>query len=200
MTTQPTVQELLSMIKTAQNAPITDPRIAGLIGLEKATFSQPGSATSGLNFYDLEIGAKFLYPVLTPLRNMIPRVSGKAGIQANWRAVTAINTTGMRIGVSGGNRGGVMAVQTTDYTAAHKGIGIESNVDFEASYAGQSFDDVRAIAAKVGLEATMIGEEIMILGGNGSAVALGTTGTPTLAASTSGGSLTDRIGFGDCRP
>jgi len=36
---------------------------------------------SGLTYYDLELGAKFLYPVLTPLRNMIPRVSGKGGIQ-----------------------------------------------------------------------------------------------------------------------
>ena len=189
MTTQPTVQDILAMIKTAQNAPISDLRLAGLLGLEKSTFSQPGSPISGLNFYDLEVGAKFLVPVLTPLRNMIPRVSGKGGIQANWRAITAINTSGLRIGVSGGNRGGVMAVATQDYTAAYKGIGMESNVDFEASYAGQNFDDVRAIAAKVGLEGLMIGEEIMILGGNGSALALGTTGTPTLVASASGGSL-----------
>ena len=82
--------------------------------------------------------------MLTPLRNMIPRVSGKGGIQANWRAITAINTSGLRVGVSAANRGGVMAVATQDYTAAYKGIGIETSVDFEAQYAGQGFDDVRA--------------------------------------------------------
>jgi hypothetical protein len=134
--------------------------------LAKATFSQSGTATSGLTYYDLELGAKFLYPVLTPLRNEIPRVSGKGGIQANWRAVTGVNTTGLRIGVSGGNRGGVQAVTTADYTAAYKGIGIETSVDFEAQYAGAGFDDVKAIGAKTGLEACMLGEEILLLGGD----------------------------------
>ena len=116
-------------------------------------------------------------------------MSGKGGIQANWRAVTGINTTGLRIGVSGGNRGGVQAVSTQDYSAAYKGIGIETSVDFEAQYAGMGFDDVKAIGAKIGLEACMLGEELLILGGNTS-VALGTTPTPSLAPSTSGGSLT----------
>ena len=156
---------------------------------KSSTFSESTSATSGLTYYDLELGAKFLYPLLTPLRNEVPRVSGKGGIQANWRAVTGVNTTGLRIGVSGGNRGGVQAVSTQDYTAAYKGIGIETSVDFEAQYAGMGFDDVRAIGAKVGLEACMLGEELLILGGNTS-VALSTTPTPSLAPSTTGGSLT----------
>ena len=103
--------------------------------------------------------------------------------------MTGINTTGLRIGVSGGNRGGVQAVSTADYSAAYKGIGIETSVDFEAQYAGMGFDDVKAIGAKVGLEACMLGEELLILGGDTS-VALGTTPTPTLVPSTTGGSLT----------
>lgn len=166
--------------------PINDPRIPE--SLAKSTFSQSGSATSGLTYYDLELGAKFLYPVLTPLRNEIPRVSGKGGIQANWRAITRINSSNVRIGVSGGNRGGVQAVQTVDYTASYKGIGIESNVDFEAQYAGQGFDDIRAIAAKTGLESLMLGEELLLLGGNGS-VALGVTPQPAAAALATGGAL-----------
>ena len=157
--------------------------------LAKSTFSESTSPTSGLTYYDLETGAKFVYPLLTPLRNEIPRVSGKGGIQANWRAVTGINTTGLRIGVSGGNRGGVQAVTTQDYSAAYKGIGVETSVDFEAQYAGMGFDDVKAIGAKIGLEACMLGEELLILGGNTS-VPLGVTPTPSLAPSTSGGTLT----------
>lgn len=182
------VAEMQEALSKSFAAPISDPRLPE--GLAKSTFSQSGSATSGLTAYDLEPGAKFLYPVLTPLRNEIPRVSGKGGIQANWRAVTAINSSGVRIGVSGGNRGGVQAVTTADYTAAYKGIGIESNVDFEAQYAGQGFDDIRAIAAKTGLESLMLGEELLLLGGNGS-VALGTAPTPTLAALTTGGTLSN---------
>lgn len=183
-----TLQQMQDALAKSFSQPMSDPRMPE--ALAKSTFSQSGSATSGLTFYDLELGAKFLYPVLTPLRNEIPRVSGKGGIQANWRAVTAINSTGIRIGVSGGNRGGVIAVTTQDYTASYKGIGLESDVDFEAQYAGQGFDDIRAIAARSGLEALMLGEEIVLLGGNGS-MALGTTPTPTLAALTSGGGLSD---------
>lgn len=177
-----------ALMKALSDSPALpgDPRMPE--ALAKSTFSQSGSATTGLTFYDLEAGAKFLYPVLTPLRNEIPRVSGKGGIQANWKAVTGINTSGIRIGVSGGNRGAVMAVSTADYAAAYKGIGIEDSVDFEAQYAGEGFADIRAIAAKVGLEALMLGEEILLLGGNGT-VALGTTPTPSASVTNTGGSL-----------
>jgi hypothetical protein len=187
-----TVDSFLAAMDAAMKAPIPGHPLL-MQQMEKSTFAQPGSATSGINYYDLELGAKFLYPVLTPLRNEIPRVSGKGGIQANWRAVTGVNTSGLRIGVSGGNRGGVQAVTTQDYTAAYKGIGIETTVDFEAQYAGMGFDDVRGIAAKVGLEACMLGEELLILGGNNS-LALGATPTPSLTSSTSGGSLTNAFG------
>jgi hypothetical protein len=188
MAMQTDVQNVLDRIKTAQQQPLGDPRFKNLIGLEKSTFSESASATSGLTFYDLELGAKFLYPVLTPLRNMIPRVSGKGGIQAAWRAITAINTMGLRFGVSSANRGGVLAVATKDYTATYKGIGVETSVDFEAQYAGQGFDDVRAVGAKTGLEALMLGEEAMILGGCTS-TPLGTTPLPTLAFLPTGGTL-----------
>lgn len=171
----------------AKSNKIADPRMAHL-DLSKATFGQPGGATTGLNFYDLEPGAKHLYPVLTPLRNETPRVSGKGGIQANWRAITGINTGNLRVGVSGGHRGGNIAVTTADYTASYKGIGLESSVDFEAQYAGMGFDDIRAIGAMSGLEALMLGEEILILGGNGS-LALGTTPTPAGTGATTGGAM-----------
>jgi hypothetical protein len=188
MTMRTDVQEVLDRLKTAQQKPLGDPRFKNLIGLEKSTFTESASATSGLTFYDLELGAKFLYPVLTPLRNTIPRVSGKGGIQAAWRAITAINTNGLRFGVSSANRGGVLAVATHDYTATYKGIGVETSVDFEAQYAGQEFDDVRAVGAKTGLEALMLGEEAMILGGCTS-TPLGTTPLPTLAFLPTGGTL-----------
>src|SRR5262249_6975008 len=54
--------------------------------------------------------------------------------------------------------------------------------------AGQGFDDIRAIAAKTGLEALMLGEEAMILGGS-TTMALGTTPTPAATGSNTGGTL-----------
>ena len=184
MTTQSV--STLAAFKQAQKSPITDPLFAAL--LAKSSFGQSGSATSGLTFYDLEPGAKLLFPVLTPLRNEIPRVTGRGGIQANWRAITGINTSSVRAGISAGNRGGLIAVTTQDYNAVYKGIGLEANVDFEAVYAGQGFDDLRAVAAQTLLESLMLQEEQIILGGN-AGLALGTTPTPSLAASASGGSL-----------
>jgi hypothetical protein len=93
--------DVLALLKEAQAKPLTDPILAQLgIDLQKSTFAQASSPTSGLTCYDLELGAKSLYPVLTPLRNAIPRVSGKGGIQAAWRAITGINVSGMRIDVS----------------------------------------------------------------------------------------------------
>lgn len=182
------IQQTLDAMKAAQKSPLTDPALQALLA-KASTFTQSGSATSGLTYYDLELGAKLLYPVLTPLRNIIPRVSGKGGIQANWRAITGINTGNQRAGVSIGNRGGVIAVSTADYTAAYKGLGLESSADFEAQYAAQGFDDVRALAAMTLLQSLMLQEEYTILGGNGSAVALGTTPTPSLADITTGGTL-----------
>lgn len=151
-------------------------------------WEQSTSATSGLTAYDLEAPAKLLYPVLTPLRNRIPRVGGHGGIQANWRAITGINTGGLSAGVSHGNRGGVIASKTQDYLAAYKGLGLEDNVTFEAEYAGETFEDVRAVATEGLLRAVMIQEEFILLGGN-SSLALGTTPTPVLAASGTGGNL-----------
>lgn len=174
------MQEILSAIAKAQKAPLPEALLKSWV--------QSASATSGLTAYDLEAGAKHLFPDLTPLRNTTPRVGGGVGTAVNWRAVTGINTNLMEIGVSEGNRGGIMAHTTADYTAIYKGIGLEDNVTFEAEYAGRTFEDVYAEAARDLLTATMIAEERVILGGNTS-LALGTTPTPALAASASGGTL-----------
>lgn len=162
--------------------------------LHKA-WTQSGSATSGITAYDLEAPAKKLYPVITPLRNMIPRVSGKGGIQANWRAVTGINTTNINPGVSQGNRSRVITTSTADYTAAYKALGLEDYVTFEAEYAGEGFDDVKALAVQGLLESTMIAEEFVLLGGNNS-LALGNTPAATLSSGNTGGTLTGNVSYG----
>lgn len=151
-------------------------------------FTESGSATAGLTYYDLQAPALSLYPVLTPLRNAIPRVTGGRGIQANWKAVTGINVNAIGIGVSEGNRGGVIATSTADYFAAFRGLGLEDFVTFEADYAAEGFTDVKALAATGLLRSLMIGEEKVILGGN-SSLALGTTPAPTAVAAATGGAL-----------
>ena len=149
---------------------------------------QSNSPTSGITAYALEAGAKLLYPILTPLRNSTPRVGGGVGTAENWRAVTAIDTTLVSLGVSEGNRGGIVTHTTKDFTQAYKGLGQEDFVTYESTYAGRTFDDVKALGVSSLLQAVMRGEERVLLGGNNS-VALGTGATPTLVASTTGGTL-----------
>lgn len=180
------LNKVVAALQQSLNKPLPDDFIKSWV--------QSGSATSGITAYDLEQGAKLLIPVLTPLRNMIARVGGGVGTATNWRAVTGINTSFLEAGVSEGNRSGVIAHTTKDYTAAFKGIGLEDYVTFESDYAGRTFDDVKALAVAALLESLMIAEEQLLLGGNTS-VALGTTPTPTLAASASGGSLATAAAF-----
>lgn len=156
---------------------------------------QSGTATSGITAYDLEAPSKKLYPVITPLRNETPRVSGKGGIQANWRAITGVNTGKQSIGVAQGKRTAAIVSTTADYIAAYKGIGLEDYVEFEADYAAEHFEDIKATAVDGLLKAMMIGEEFVILAGNTS-FALGNTGTVTLSSANTGGSLLGNTAYG----
>jgi hypothetical protein len=163
--------------------------------LVKSALSVPGeplykgiTQATGLVTFDLEAPAKSLIPVITPLRNMTPRVKGNGGTGANWKAIVAINASLASAGVSEGNRGQVIATTVNNYLATYAGIGLEDFVSFEADYAAEGFTDAKAIAALNLLRSVMIQEEQIILGGNAT-LALGTTGTPTLVASASGGTI-----------
>lgn len=161
------------------------------LGVIQKAFNQPSTATSGLAQYDLEQGARLLYPLTTIFRNMIPRLTGGRGIQANWRSVTAINPTNLNIGLSEGHRGGFMSQTVVDKTAAFKTSGIDNYVTEQAYLAGVTFEDLLALAAITTLQGTMEGEEKIDIGGNGT-LSLGTTGTPTVVTGgTTGGYLSD---------
>jgi hypothetical protein len=173
-----TTEETLALLKAAQANP--DELIK--------SFVQPGSATTGLQAYNLEAPSKKLFPILTPLRNSIARIGGGYAIQANWKAITNINVNNVRAGVGEGKRGGVITHAQSEYFAAFRGFGLENFVTFEGNYASKNYEDVKALAVEQTLQSTMVQEERLILGGNTS-VALGTTPTPTLATATTGGTL-----------
>jgi len=170
--------DTIDLVKVAQSKP--DDLIK--------SFVSPGSATTGLQAYNLEGPSKKLFPVLTPLRNLLPRVSGGFAIQANWKAITDINVNNVRAGVGEGLRGGIITHAQSEYLAAFRGFGLENNVTFEAGYAAQGYEDVKSLAVTTTLQALMVQEERTILGGNTS-VALGTTPTPTTATATTGGTI-----------
>jgi hypothetical protein len=148
------------------------------------------STATGLVAYDLQAPAKNLYPVITPIRNKLPRVKGKGGTATNWKAVTGIIGSGFEAGpwVPEGQRAGKMNYQTEDKAASYVTIGEEDDLTFEARSAAEGFEDVRSSMTMRLLQKTMIKEERALVGGNRS-VALGTPGTPTLSASGSGATL-----------
>lgn len=149
--------------------------------------------STGLVAYDLQAPAKNLFPVLTPLRNKIPRVGGQGGTATNWIAVTAINTAALRGAVPEGRRNGLVTTTVTPKSASYKSIGLEDAVTFEANLAGKNFEDVRAMTAQRLLWATMIEEELFDLGGNLSIV-LGTPTAPTVTVINGGGTIADDAG------
>lgn len=185
------VQDTLAALKgaLAKSAALPD-------DIAKA-FTQSGSATTGMTFYSLEAPAKTLYPVLTPLRNMFPRVVGGMGIQANWKAITGINTGNVGIGISEGKRGGIITTAVSEYLAAFRFLGLDDYVTFEAGFAAEGFDDLNARAKEGLLRSVMLGEEMYDLGGN-TGIALGTTPTPSLSAVAGSSSLTNVAHYVHC--
>lgn len=152
--------------------------------LKKAGVTQ----ATGLVAYDLQAPAKNLFPVLTPIRNRTPRVSGGGGPATNWKAVVGVNTAGLRGFVPEGERNGVVTTNVQDKSAAYRTLGLEDSITFEAERAAVGFEDVRATQAQRLLWATMIEEEIADLGGNYT-VQLGTPSAPTVTTEASGGSI-----------
>jgi len=156
------------------------------------SFTQTGTATQGLQAYNLSPELLSLYPVKTPLRDRIARQVSGYGSQANWKAMTSINAEDTDVGVLEGRRNAAKGHAMTDYYAAYRTLGIEDSVTDEAQLAGAGFVDLISQAQLTNLRALMIGEEKTILGGN-STIALGTTPTPTLVSNTTGGTIAQTI-------
>ena len=177
--------------------------LAMLKGLAKDTTTIGFNTATGLVYINLEPTAKRLLPKPTPLRNRIGRVKSPTagpGLAAQWRALVAADGgivgagTGQYPGVSEGHRNSFMTVTERNYMATFAALGKDIPTTFEAQFAGQGFDDIRGQASITKLNALMISEEKMILGGNAGSGSglngfqLGTASAPTVALA-SGGSL-----------
>lgn len=165
-------------------------KVLGAERLEKATNTI--TTATGLVAYDLQAPAKNLYPVNTPIRNVLPRVPG-IGTATNWKAVTAILGGGYdSMGwVPEGQRSAAMTMTEVDKAASFKTIGEEAAATYEAINAGRGFEDIRANMTMRLIQKTMLKEENALMGGNGTVngVALGTPTAPTCTASGTGGTL-----------
>jgi hypothetical protein len=158
--------------------------------LAKATTTQGFSSTTAIEGYNLEAPAKSLFPVLSPLRNRIPRVPSAGGSAVHWKAITAINASKVKAGVAEGVRNSVVSTTVADQLQAYKSFGLDDSVTFEAQINSKGFQDVRALGAANLLSAVMVEEEKLILGGN--VTDIGKPGAITFAdtAADASGSLT----------
>ena len=66
----------------------------GALAKPDYTLAKSISTGTGLLAYDLQAPAKNLYPFVTPIRNVMPRVGGGVGSATNWRQVNAIIGSG----------------------------------------------------------------------------------------------------------
>ena len=168
----PITQETFALMKSA-------------LGTPNDAIAKAISTGTGLVAYDLQAPAKNLYPFITPLRNVIPRVGGGTGTATNWRQVNAIIGSGFdAMGwVPEGQRSGQMSYSTSNKSATYVTIGEEDAATYEAISAGVHFEDIQARMTFRLLQKMMLKEEMAILAGNAGAatggVSLGTPGTPT---------------------
>ena len=177
--TNPT-KETLDLMKASLGNPVDE------------TLQKTVSTAQGLAYYDLQAPAKNLYPIITPLRNAIPRVHrANSGTATNWKQVTSLTGSGYdAMGwVPEGQRSGTMSYATANKSASYVTIGEEDALTFEAEAAAQGFEDLNATVTMRLLQKTMRKEEMAILGGNAGGIALGTPTAPTLSASGSGATL-----------
>lgn len=170
-------QETLDLMKTALSTPSESLRKSITTG-------------TGLVPFDLQAPAKNLYPVATPLRNVIPRVGGGVGTATNWKSIFSITGSGYdAMGwVPEGQRAGRMSYSAVPKSASYKTLGEEDNMTFEAINAGKTFEDIISTGVVRILQKMMLKEENAIFGGNNS-VSLGVPATPTTSASGTTGTL-----------
>lgn len=155
---------------------------------ETADVRKDITTSTGLVAYNLEPAAKLLVPVITPLRNLIPRVGNtRGGTSANWKVITALDTARTDLFTAEGTKAGTISYSTTPKAASYATISKGDNVSFQAQWAGKTFEDVKANAIIRLLKNVMIHEEQAILGARVNA--LGTVTAPTCTAVAAGGTI-----------
>ena len=170
--------ETMELLRKLQSSPVLE-KSADTLGITSAT---------GIVNYNLEPYAKTLYPVITPLRNKIPRFTdGNGGNAVHWKVITAINPGRTFPGTAEGIRGATIDQVTDDRLASFVRFSLENFITEEAIMQAQGFDNALAIQADNLLRSMFIAEEEWMLVGNATGLPQPSapSGTPS-----SGGNLT----------
>ena len=144
--------------------------------------------SAGLVAYDLEAPAKMLTPRPTPLRNRLPRRRG-VGINHQFKRITGITGTGTggvgvtRAGITDAtqtnfanpgssnnlfyNRGPKIAYAGDTQILPYVQFSLSDEVSWSTQFAGQGYQDIRALSRNSVLWASMLVEERTLLHGRG---------------------------------
>jgi len=142
---------------------------------------------TGLTGFNLEVPAKLLVPLLSPFRQSIARVT-VPGKGTNHKKITAVTPTS-RFFAAQGAKANKFALTLADVAVNYKSYGRGGDVTWEAKIAGQNFEDPKARAQALLLLGALREEELVIIGGNVTALPAPTGGAGVAAAS--GGALAD---------
>ena len=178
---------------------------AALAGVEhpdlQKDFTLTSPVSTGLVMYDLEAPAKMLTPKPTPLRNQLPRRRG-VGVNHQYKRITGFTGTGT--GGVGVIRAGITDATQTNFAPSGAGqslyyargpkisyagdsatvpyiqFGVSDQVPWSAQFAGQGFQDIRALSKNALIWSSMLIEERMLLYGRGTAAGFsGVLAAPT---------------------
>ena len=171
--------ETMELLKGLQTKPF----------LEKLNDTVGVTTGTGIVNYNLEPYAKTLYPVITPIRNKVPRFTDTNGGNAvNWKIITAINSQRTFPGTAEGIRGGVIDQNEDDRLAKFVRLSLENSITEESIMQAQGFDNALAITADNLLRSMFIAEEEWMLVGNASG--LQQPAAPAGTLQTGSGSMT----------
>lgn len=140
-----------------------------LVGTKDGTLRKAIDTTTGLKGVNLEGPAHQLVPLMTALRQSIPRIT-KAGSSAiDWKQITKLSQP--KPTVAKGAAGPLFTTTVVSKTAAYKVLALGGRVDREAEAESQGFDPALAKETTNTLLGLMKLEEIYLIGGNITALA-----------------------------
>ena len=154
--------------------------------LAKSSTTTGITTSLGLNFIDLRAPAYMLDPIFTPIRNTTPRwdkVNAGYGVQPQWKAITAIDSSNQFPGVSEGNTNSYGSFTDVNYSAPYVTLGTDDFVTYEGISASEGYEDALGDGKMWELLRFVRQQERSYIGGAGTtasngALQIGTTNTP----------------------
>jgi len=169
----------------------------------KATFVQPSSGTSGLQYVNIYPAVLTMFPFAeTPWLNETPTTDGQWNVQSSYKAITGTNTGKITAGIPEGNRNGQFDFAMSEYTESFKTMSMEGSATLQAELAAGvnaaiPYDDVAARARRYGTVNLLVEEEWALLGGNttSTGIALAAPTNVAIAGASTGGAISTAAVF-----